>query len=183
MEQEESKIRIMDSLEIESALDRMAQAISDDILQPERCVLIGIRTRGVYLANRLKNLIKEKTSYDVPVGSLDITLYRDDWTRLHSYPVVRSTTIPGSLEHKNVILIDDVLYTGRTVRAALDALLDYGRPDRVHLAVLIDRGHRELPICAQYVGREIETDDREHIDVRLKECDGSDEVILLRYKK
>ncbi|MCX7823376.1 MAG: bifunctional pyr operon transcriptional regulator/uracil phosphoribosyltransferase PyrR [Syntrophobacterales bacterium] len=177
---EEMYLRIMDASEIEDVLDKMAQAILEDMVELEKCVLVGIRTRGVYLANRLKDLIKEKTGRDVSVGNLDITLYRDDWTRLHIYPVVRSTTIPGSLEHKNVVLIDDVLYTGRTVRAALDALLDYGRPNRVYLAVLIDRGHRELPICAQYVGKNVETKGEEHIDVRLKEFDGLDEVLLVR---
>lgn len=176
----ETNIRIMDSLQMKEVLDRMAEAISQDINLVNKCILVGIRTRGVYLADRLQKLIKEKTGLNIPIGSLDITLYRDDWTRLHFYPVVRSTTIPGSLEHKYVVLIDDVLYTGRTVRAALDALLDYGRPDRVYLAVLIDRGHRELPICAQYIGKKVETEGDEHIDVRLKECDGIDEVLLLR---
>lgn len=172
--------RIMDASEVQKAIEKMAQTIAMDMPQIDKCLLIGIRTRGVYLANRLGVLIKEKTGYDVPIGTLDITLYRDDWTRLHMYPLIRSTTIPGSIEHKDVVLIDDVLYTGRTVRAALDALLDYGRPDRVYLAVLIDRGHRELPICAQYVGKQVETTDDEHVDVRLKECDEVDEVVIVK---
>lgn len=172
--------RIMDASEVQEAIEKMAHSIALNITQVDKCVLVGIRTRGVYLANRLGVLIKKKTGYEVPIGSLDITLYRDDWTKLHSYPLVRSTTIPGSIEHKDVVLTDDVLYTGRTVRAAIDALLDYGRPDRVYLAVLIDRGHRELPICAQYVGKEIETTDDEHVDVRLSECDGVDEVLIVK---
>jgi len=172
--------QIMNALEVQETIERLAQAIIADIRRADQCVLVGIRTRGVYLADRLRKLISEKIGQDVPTGRLDITLYRDDWTKLHSYPVVRSTTIPGSLEHKDVVLVDDVLYTGRTVRAALDALLDYGRPARVYLAVLIDRGHRELPICAKYIGKEVETSEDEHVDVKLKECDGVDEVVVIR---
>ncbi|MEJ5301739.1 MAG: bifunctional pyr operon transcriptional regulator/uracil phosphoribosyltransferase PyrR [Thermodesulforhabdaceae bacterium] len=177
---EEIYQQIMNSLEVQKTIEQLAQSIAADIRQADQCVLVGIRTRGVYLADRLRKIISENIGQDVSMGRLDITLYRDDWTRLNYYPLVRATTMPGSLEHKDVVLVDDVLYTGRTVRAALDALLDYGRPARVYLAVLIDRGHRELPICAQYVGKEVDTAEDEHIDVRLRECDGVDEVILVK---
>lgn len=170
--------RIMDSNDIARAIYHMATEILRDIKSPDNSALIGIHTRGVYLARRIREEIARLRSLKLPLGALDINLYRDDWTRLHSYPVVRNTHIPVSINNKDVILVDDVLYTGRTVRAALDALLDFGRPLRVQLAVLIDRGHRELPICAQYVGRMIETSPYQHVNVLLTEVDGTDEVIL-----
>ncbi len=167
----------MDAHQLRNALVQMADAIAKDIRSREAFLLVGIHTRGVQLAERLKVILRERIHLNVPVGSLDITLYRDDWTRLHSYPVVQATTIPGAIDDKEVVLVDDVLYTGRTIRAALDALLDYGRPRRVYVAVLVDRGHRELPICAQYIGLEAETRYDEHVYVHLEECDGADEVI------
>jgi pyrimidine operon attenuation protein/uracil phosphoribosyltransferase len=114
----------------------------------------------------------------VPVGSLDITLYRDDWTRLHTQPVVKATELPFPIDDREVVLVDDVLYTGRTIRAALDALVDYGRPKRVQVAVLVDRGHRELPICSQFVGIELRTREDEMVNVLLKEKDMSDQVVI-----
>ncbi len=169
---------IMDEVELNRTIERISREIMENLLDPEKFMLIGIVTRGVILANRIKALIAPQISYDIPVGTLDITLYRDDWTRIYPYPIVRSTVIPCSLEDKHIVLVDDVLYTGRTVRAALDAVLDYGRPHLVHLAVLVDRGHRELPICAQYTGMKISTKRQEHVHVHLKEMDGLDRVIL-----
>ena len=139
-------------------------------------VLIGIHTRGVFLAKRLQSRISDIEKVDVPTGDMDITLYRDDWTRIGLHPVVQPTDIPFSINEKQVILVDDVLFTGRTVRAAMDALMDFGRPSRIEMAVLVDRGHRELPIQADYVGKTIETRFFETVDVLLKEHDGQDRV-------
>jgi len=141
-------------------------------------VLVGIRTGGAFLAERLKAKILQKSGIDLPMGIIDITLYRDDWTRLSQAPEVKKTEIRFPIEDKDVLLIDDVLFTGRTIRAALDALLDLGRPRRVELAILIDRGHRELPICADYVGSVLETSKQDSIDVELKELAGIDQVVI-----
>jgi pyrimidine operon attenuation protein/uracil phosphoribosyltransferase len=142
--------------------------------------LVGIRTRGVPLARRLGRLLAEITGDEVPTGALDITLYRDDLMRhtVGPQPVVRSTEIPFSIDDKRILLVDDVLFTGRTIRAALDALVDFGRPKAIQLAVMVDRGHRELPIKADYVGKNLPTSLSESVAVRLVEIDGRDEVVI-----
>jgi pyrimidine operon attenuation protein / uracil phosphoribosyltransferase len=142
--------------------------------------LIGVRSRGVPLAKRLARQIKEITGDDVPTGSLDITLYRDDLMRnpVGPQPLVRRTEIPFSIDDRKILLVDDVLYTGRTIRAALDALIDFGRPRAIQLIVLVDRGHRELPIKADYVGKNLPTSLKQSVQVRLQEIDGVDEVAL-----
>ena len=140
--------------------------------------LVGIRNRGVYLAERLAGCIKKIENKDVPVGILDITLYRDDLTLVGSQPLVRKTEIDFDINDKILVLVDDVLYSGRTIRAALDALIDFGRPKSIQLAVLVDRGHRELPIRADYVGKNIPTAKNESVEVRLEEADGKDEVVI-----
>ncbi len=140
--------------------------------------MVGIRTGGVFLAERLRQKILQKRGIDLPTGIIDITLYRDDWTRLSQTPEVKKTEIHFSIEDKNILSVDDVLFTGRTIRAAIDALLDLGRPRRVGLAVLIDRGHRELPICADYIGKTLEISKQDSINVELKELAGVDEVVI-----
>lgn len=169
---------VMDAQEIQQALERLARGILDDAIEPKKLVLVGIHTGGVYLARRLHKLISEQFGLLTPVGTLDINLYRDDWTRLHTQPLVRATDLPFAVEEREVILVDDVLYTGRTIRAALDALMDYGRPKRVRVAVLVDRGHRELPICGQFIGLELETLLEEQVNVLLTEKDGLDQVSI-----
>ncbi|MFW0967383.1 MAG: bifunctional pyr operon transcriptional regulator/uracil phosphoribosyltransferase PyrR, partial [Thermacetogeniaceae bacterium] len=142
-------------------------------------VLIGIRRRGVPLASRLSERIKEIEGTSIPLGILDITLYRDDLSQLDYHPLVRKTEVPFSITGKKVVLVDDVLYTGRTVRAAMDALMDLGRPQLIQLAVLIDRGHRELPIRADFVGKNVPTSRKEQINVSLLEIDGEDKVTIV----
>lgn len=164
--------------EIEASLDRIYQQLLDRHPQLNDMVLVGIRTGGVFLAERLKEKIHRMKGVDLPAGIIDIALYRDDWTRLSQTPEVKKTDIRFSIEDRQVLLVDDVLFTGRTIRAALDALLDLGRPRRIELAVLIDRGHRELPICADYVGSVIETSKQDSINVELKELAGIDQVII-----
>ena len=163
-------------------IDRMLMRMTHEILERHKdmahLVLIGIRTGGVFLADRIKKNILTIEGADVPRGDLDITLYRDDWTRISQQPIVQTTELPFSLDEKEVILVDDVLFTGRTVRAAMDALIDFGRPDRIELAVLVDRGHRELPIEANYVGNHMETIRDTMVNVYLKEKTGRDEVAL-----
>jgi pyrimidine operon attenuation protein/uracil phosphoribosyltransferase len=146
----------------------------------EDVALVGIRTRGVPIARRLAATVREITGVDVPVGTLDITLYRDDLMRyaVGPQPVVHRTDIPFSIDDRRILLVDDVLYTGRTVRAALDALIDFGRPRNIQLIVLVDRGHRELPIKADYVGKNLPTSRLETVHVRLAEVDGLDEVVV-----
>jgi pyrimidine operon attenuation protein/uracil phosphoribosyltransferase len=145
-------------------------------------VLVGIRTGGVFLAERLRQNFVQKMGIDLPTGIIDITLYRDDWTTLSQTPEVKKAEIHFSIEDKHVLLVDDVLFTGRTIRAAIDALLDLGRPRRVELAVLVDRGHRELPIQADYVGKMLETSRQDSVDVKLKELAGVDQVVIERGK-
>jgi pyrimidine operon attenuation protein/uracil phosphoribosyltransferase len=142
-------------------------------------VLVGVQTRGVPLARRLAELVEKGGGGRVPVGTLDITLYRDDLTQVASQPVIKGTHVPVSIDGKSVILVDDVLYTGRTVRAALDELIDFGRPSRIQLCALIDRGHRELPIHGDFVGKRVATARDEIVQVRLAEEDGEDRVVLL----
>jgi pyrimidine operon attenuation protein/uracil phosphoribosyltransferase len=168
----------MDSTAMQRALNRIAHQIIERNPKVEELALIGIRTRGVPLAQRLSSAIKGIEGKSVPTGILDITLYRDDLTAIASHPVVRKTDIPFSIGDKTVILVDDVLYTGRTIRSALDALIDFGRPRAIQAAVLIDRGHRELPIHADYVGKNVPTASNEIVHVMLKEIDHEEQVII-----
>ena len=167
---------ILHGPDIDRILTRMAHEILEKQRGVDNLLLIGIRTGGVFLADRIKAKILAIEGTDIPRGDLDITLYRDDWTRISHQPVVQKTDLPFSLDGKEVILVDDVLFTGRTVRAAMDALIDFGRPDRIELAVLVDRGHRELPIQANYVGKYVETIHDTMVNVYLKEKAGRDEV-------
>lgn len=172
------KAQIMDGEKIRRALTRIAHEIIERNRTAENLVLIGIRRRGVPLAERLAKIIKEIEGVTLPVGILDITLYRDDLTTLSYQPVVHKTEVPFSISGKRVILVDDVLYTGRTVRAALDALIDLGRPENIQLAVMVDRGHRELPIRADFIGKNLPTSRREVVAVHLEEIDGEDKVVI-----
>lgn len=165
--------------EIRRALSRIAHEIVEHNRGAEKIVLVGIQARGAPLARRLAGSIEALENAVVPVGRLDITLYRDDLDREHFRPNVRETQIPVDLTEKNVVLVDDVLYTGRTIRAAMDAVMDFGRPRTIQLAVLIDRGHRELPIRADYVGKNVPTSRAEEIELHLLETDGKDEIILV----
>jgi len=174
------KARIMDREGIRRALTRIAHEILERNKGTEDLVLIGIRRRGVPLARRLAEKIKEIEGSVVPVGVLDITLYRDDLSTMHHQPVVRQTEVNFPVKGKKVVLVDDVLYTGRTIRAAMDAIMDLGRPRNIQLAALVDRGHRELPIRADYVGKNVPTSRRELVAVRLAETDGvEDQVAIL----
>ena len=159
-------------------LTRIAHEILERNRGVEELALVGIRTRGVPLARRLARAIREITQHDVPTGALDITLYRDDLMRhaVGPQPLVRRTEIPFSIDDKKILLVDDVLYTGRTIRAALDALIDFGRPRVIQLIALVDRGHRELPIKADYVGKNLPTSLSQSVQVHLTEVDGRDEV-------
>jgi pyrimidine operon attenuation protein/uracil phosphoribosyltransferase len=172
------KTKILDKEAIDRALERMAHEIIEKTKTIEDIAIIGIKTRGAYLAGRLAAKIEKLSGSKIPVGALDITLYRDDLTEASSQPVVHATEIDFDIEGKKIILVDDVLYTGRTIRCALDALIDFGRPGQIQLAVLIDRGHRELPIRADYVGKNVPTSPRETVEVRLSESDGKDEAVL-----
>ncbi len=172
-------VRLMDADEISRSLTRIAHEILERNRSTENLRLIGVRRRGVSLANRLANALGEIDGQKPPTGALDITLYRDDRSEVADRPILRKTEIPFSLEGANVVLIDDVLFTGRTVRAALDGVMDLGRPAVIQLAVLVDRGHRELPIRADYVGKNVPTAHEEQVEVRLEETDGVDEVVLL----
>lgn len=175
----EVKAQVMDEENIRRALYRLSHEITEHNKGTADVVLVGIRSRGVPLANRLADFIKQTEGTTVPVGILDITFYRDDLSLISSQPVIHRTEIPVNISHKKVILVDDVLFTGRTVRAALDALMDLGRPDCIQLAVLIDRGHRELPIRADFVGKNVPTAKREGVQVMLLETDGEDRVVIL----
>ena len=172
------KAVLMDSDAIRRSLIRVAHEIVEKNKGGSDLVLVGIRTRGVPLAERLAAEIRRIEATPITFGVVDITLYRDDLSRLDYQPVVRETKLPGNINGKNVILVDDVLYTGRTIRAALDAIMDIGRPQTIQLAVLIDRGHRELPIRADYVGKNVPTSHRENVSVQLGEADGEDKVVI-----
>jgi len=164
--------------QIEKSLKRIAHEILEKNTEGNDLVLIGIKKRGVTLARRLAGFLKEVGGIDVLTGELDINLYRDDLSEISSQPILRKTEVPFAVKEKKVILVDDVLYTGRTIRAALDAIIDLGRPCCIQLAVLLDRGHRELPIRADYVGKNIPTSRGELIEVKLLEDDGIDEVVI-----
>ncbi len=177
-----SKQVVQTEKDIEFSLDQICDQVLNRNPRLAGMVLVGIRTGGVFLAERLRQKILQKMGIDLPTGIIDITLYRDDWTRLSQTPEVKKAEIHFPIEDKHVLLVDDVLFTGRTIRAAIDALLDLGRPRRVELAVLIDRGHRELPIQADYVGKMLETSRQDSIDVELKELAGVDQVVIERGK-
>ena len=168
----------MDAARMGRTLSRIAHEILEQHPRVESLALVGIRSRGVPLARRLARLIGETTGSEPAVGALDITLYRDDFTTLAPQPITRGTDILFSIDGRTVVLVDDVLFTGRTVRAALDQLIDFGRPARIELAVLVDRGHRELPIRADYVGRALSTSRDEAVKVLVREEDGRDEIVL-----
>ena len=174
-----SQRQIMNQDDIRRALARVAREISERNRGVQDVILVGIYTGGVYLAQRLSRNLLESEGQAVPVAALDINLYRDD-LQDGSMPVVRPTNMPESIHGKRVVLVDDVLYTGRTVRAAMDALNDFGRPDQVQLAILLDRGHRELPIRPDYVGQNVPTAHDEAVKVRLTEAGGVDEVTIVR---
>ncbi|HEX2953048.1 MAG TPA: bifunctional pyr operon transcriptional regulator/uracil phosphoribosyltransferase PyrR [Bacillota bacterium] len=174
----EFKAQVMDEDNIRRALYRLSHEITEHNKGTDDIILVGIRTRGVPIANRLAEFIQEHEGTLVPTGILDITFYRDDLSLISSQPVVHRTEISVNVSNKKLILVDDVLYTGRTVRAALDAIMDLGRPSSIQLAVLIDRGHRELPIRADYVGKNVPTSSKEVVHVKLKEIDGEDRVLI-----
>jgi pyrimidine operon attenuation protein/uracil phosphoribosyltransferase len=164
--------------ELEQALERLTDEIMAKHRDLKDLVLVGIRTGGAFLAQRLAAIMARRTSHPVRVGVLDITLYRDDWTQLSHKPLVGKTELPGSIDDREVLLVDDVLFTGRTIRAALDALIDYGRPQRIELAVLVDRGGRELPIQPDYVGRTLKLPPGQRVNVYLREMGRGDEVAI-----
>jgi pyrimidine operon attenuation protein/uracil phosphoribosyltransferase len=169
----------MDEATIDRTLTRIAHEILEKHRGTEGLVLVGIRSRGVPLARRLAEKIRKIEGRDVPVGILDINLYRDDLTTIADHPILRKTEIPFSVDGAKVVLVDDVLFTGRTIRAALDGIIDLGRPMQIQLAVLVDRGHRELPIRADYVGKNLSTSLDEKVRVSLREEDGSDSVDIV----
>jgi pyrimidine operon attenuation protein/uracil phosphoribosyltransferase len=171
---------IMNAEEIRRALTRVAHEIIERNYGTENLILIGMHTRGVPLAKRIGGIIGDFEAVKIPVGSLDIGLYRDDLSYLDLLPELHPSSIPNDIAGRKVILIDDVLYTGRSIRAAMDALVDFGRPRSIQLAVLIDRGHRELPIRADYVGKNLPTSKEEVVEVRLKEIDDCDEVVIIQ---
>lgn len=171
------KAYLMDGDTMNRVLTRMAHQIMEQEAL-DNLMMIGIRSRGVPLANRLAALIHKYEGVDVPVGELDITMYRDDMSRITERPEVNGTRLPGDVTGKTIILVDDVLYTGRTVRAAMEAIMDQGRPSRIRLATLIDRGHRELPIRPDFVGKNVPTSQNERVGVQMEEIDGGDGVAL-----
>jgi pyrimidine operon attenuation protein / uracil phosphoribosyltransferase len=173
------KAQLMSASEIDRTLVRLAHEVLEKTQDLTKLAFIGIRRRGVPLAQRLASKISQLENIEIPVGILDINLYRDDLSTVDVKPVLNATEIDFNVTGKDIILFDDVLYTGRTIRAALDALFDQGRPDRVQLCVLIDRGHRELPIEARYVGRMVQTTNNEIIEVKLREIDEMEKVLLV----
>ncbi|HCS49057.1 MAG TPA: bifunctional pyr operon transcriptional regulator/uracil phosphoribosyltransferase PyrR [Candidatus Aminicenantes bacterium] len=177
--QEKIKARVMDAGKIKRALIRMTTEILERNRSLKNLVIIGIRTRGIYIGKRISELIKELEKVEVPVGVLDITPYRDDGTETGASPMVQKTEINFPIAKRDVLLVDDVLNTGRTIRAAMGGLFDLGRPQTIQLLVLIDRGHRELPIRADYVGKVLPTSKRELVQVRLTEVDKGDEVLIV----
>jgi pyrimidine operon attenuation protein/uracil phosphoribosyltransferase len=171
---------VMDANRMAKTIARIAHEVVERNRGLDELAFVGVRSRGVPIARRIAHAIEEIAGARIPVGSLDITLYRDDLMRhaVGPQPVVRRTEIPFSIDDRRILLVDDVLYTGRTVRAALDALIDFGRPRSIQLVVLVDRGHREFPIKADYVGKNLPTSPRESVQVRVQEVDGDDEVVV-----
>ncbi len=178
-----SERTLLSAEDMQRALVRVAHEIVERNKGAKDLVLVGMQTRGVPLARRLATTIKDLEGINVPVGSLDISLYRDDLSSLSLKPTVHRTDIPVDITDKQIILVDDVFYTGRSIRAAMDALIDLGRPQSIQLAVLVDRGHRELPIRADYVGKNIPTSKNEEIKVDIKEVDGEDKVSIVSSDK
>lgn len=176
---EKIKAKVMDSGKIKRAFNRITTEITERNRNLNNLVIIGIRTRGVFIAKRVCQLIKKFEDIEIPMGVLDITLYRDDFSELEDKHVVKKTKIDFSITDKDVLLIDDVLFTGRTIRAAMDSIIDLGRPKTIQLLVFIDRGHRELPIKPDYVGKSLPTSRREKVRVKLKGFDKKDEVIII----
>ncbi len=176
-------MKIMGEKDIKNTLYELCKKLLSKNKNLQNMQIVGIQRRGAILAERIRNIIHELKGENLPVGSLDITLYRDDLSRISYQPVIRNTDIPFSVDDKHILLVDDVLYTGRTVRAALDALLDLGRPKKIELMVLIDRNHRELPIQADYVGRKITISSSQLVEVKVKEIDEKEEVVILERKK
>jgi len=179
----ETKRKIMDEEQIKKALIRMSHEIIEKNKGTKDIAIVGIRNRGAYLAEKIAVYIEEIDKNKIPTGILDITLYRDDLTAISYQPVVHKTEIDFDITGKKIILVDDVLYTGRTIRCALDALIDFGRPKNIQLAILIDRGHRELPIRPDYIGKNVPTSLDEIVDVKLKEVDKIDEVVIKKKDK
>jgi len=173
------KARVMDSRKIKRVFNRIATEITERNRDLNNLVIVGVRTRGVFIAKRIAGLIKEFEDIEIPVGVLDITLYRDDYSEAKDQHVVKKTEIDFSISDKDVLLVDDVLFTGRTVRAAMDSLIDLGRPKTIQLLVFIDRGHRELPIQPDYTGKFLPTSRREKVRMQLKEIDDKDEVLIV----
>jgi len=169
---------LLDEADLQRTLRRIAHEIVEKHPQLDELALVGIHTRGVFLADRLADLIEQFTGEPVPTGALDISFYRDD-VRVHPQPVVRATRLDFPIDNRSVVLVDDVLFTGRTIRSAIEALFGYGRPRRVQLAVLVDRGHRELPIRPDYVGKNLPTSRTERVNVQLSEVDDVDRIVLL----
>ena len=170
--------RIMSAEDVDRSLHRIALQIVENNHGVDHLAIIGIHTGGVFLADRIQKLIQNREKIVLPTGTLDITLYRDDWSLASQNPVVKKTNIKFPVEEMVVVLVDDVVFTGRTIRAAMDALMDIGRPRRIQLAVLVDRGGRELPIQPDYVGLDVQVKNDEHVHVRLAEKDGCDEIVL-----
>jgi pyrimidine operon attenuation protein / uracil phosphoribosyltransferase len=173
------KRQLLSAEEISRTLQRLAHEIVEKSGGTSDLALIGVRRRGVPLSQRLARIMKESARVEVPVGTLDITLYRDDLSTVAHQPVVQSTEIEFQVDDRDIVLVDDVLYTGRTVRAAMNGLFDLGRPRRIRLCVLIDRGHRELPVEASFVGRHVQTSDTEIVECRLREVDNEERVMLV----
>jgi len=173
------KALILDKTGIDRALTRVAHEILEKNRGAKDLVLVGIQRGGVHLAKRLAAKLREIEKIEVPVGSLDITMYRDDLTTRKSQPVPQATDIPFDIQDKVMVLVDDVIFTGRTIRAALNSIMDYGRPRRIQLAVLLDRGHRELPVRADYVGKNLPTSGKEKVEVMLAEDGGEEKVVIL----
>jgi pyrimidine operon attenuation protein/uracil phosphoribosyltransferase len=180
---ENIKAQILNKRDMARIITRLAHEILEKNRGTENLVIVGLRTRGAYLAERISKKISEIEQVEIPTGYLDVTLYRDDFRTRLKQPSVEVTNIPFEIDNKNIVLVDDVLYTGRTVRAALDALMDFGRPARIYLAVLVDRGHRELPIKADFVGKNIPTSIGEEVRVKITEIDEEDAVYLVEEKQ
>lgn len=173
---------LLKEFEVRSTINKIVNEILKKKKDLSNVVFIGILSRGIYLAQRISEEIKKIKKVSIPVGMLDITFYRDDVDSIAKQPVAKETKIPFDLTDKEVILVDDVLFTGRSTRAALDEIMDFGRPRKIQLAVLIDRSHREIPIHADFIGLEVETDYEDRVEVKLKEADGKDEVVLIKNK-
>ncbi|MCG8639335.1 MAG: bifunctional pyr operon transcriptional regulator/uracil phosphoribosyltransferase PyrR [Desulfobacterales bacterium] len=172
------KKNILNEQDFKRIITRIAHQILEKHRGTDRLALVGIQTRGDFLAKRLAEQIHKIENVTLPVGSMDINMYRDDWTKISHQPTVRPSNIPFSVDDMEIILVDDVLYTGRTIRAAMDALMDFGRPSRIELAILADRGHRELPIQADFMGITVDTDPEQMVNVLVNEHDGRDAVLL-----